>query len=938
MSQQNRNTKAAKNTPGGLDPRLKVLAFPLLLAVILLVLFAKGFVPGYVHFNNDGPLGEQNTAWQQFPSTMTGSWDDLNDIGSSGGASAPDITELETWILGPVGYSKFYPAIAMFILGMGAWTFFRQLKLSPLAAALGALATALNSSYMGNACWGTAPQQIAMAMVFFALALVMANTDETPRIVRWSRLALAGMAVGVSVMEGADNGAIFSLFVAAFVFFKSLLEEGKPALEKVGRGVGRVAVIAVFAAFIAAQTISALVGTYISGSSGSADGGMSPEEHWDWATEWSLPKRETLGIFVPGVFGYRMDTPNNMAGFLQKSYGNGEYWGGVGRTPAIDRYFDSGGTNWTQGGMMRFGYAGFYGGILVALVALFAILQSFRGENSLFPKLERHFIWFWTVALVISLLLAWGRFAIFYVVIYHLPYFSSIRNPTKFLAIFYLAMIIIFAYGIDALGRRYMQPATEKTSGKPLPFPERFMNWWADFRGFNLYWTFFCAGLFFLSAIGYAIYASKAVPMSDYLQKVGYGDDVAPLIFKFSVGQVAWFLLYLAVAIGLLILVIAGFFSGKRAMLGGLLLGAFVVADLGRADLPWIIHWDYIQKYSSNPIIDILRDKPYEHRVADIPSGMPFEELYRIEWMQHHFPYYNIQCTDIIQSSRTGTDLVAYDMALAATGPDTTYLAARRWALTNTRYFLAPSSMNGYSTLDALNGQFDPVQRPFHVVQEFNVVPKPGYDNPTDPQLWTVVSTNNGDYALIDYTAALPRAKLYSNWLVSTNDTEILKALASPNFNPQNILLVSTPQPGLPDSSKGDNSGTVDFKSYAPKKIVLSAQATAPSILLLNDHFDPNWRVSVDGKSAELLRCNYIMRGVYLTPGSHTVEFQYSQPNPPLYVTLTTMVLGVLLCGFLVSLTRKRPPAASIVEPVQRDKRASAGNRNASPEVRSASH
>ena len=69
-------------------------------------------------------------------------------------------------------------------------------------------------------------------------------------------------------------------------------------------------------------------------------------------------------------------------------------------------------------------------------------------------------------------------------------------------------------------------------------------------------------------------------------------------------------------------MVIAGVFSGKRAKLGGLLLGLLLVVDLGRADLPYIIHWDYKQKYASNPIIDFLRDKPYEHRV--VGTAVPF--------------------------------------------------------------------------------------------------------------------------------------------------------------------------------------------------------------------------------------------------------------------------------------------------------------------------
>ncbi len=55
------------------------------------------------------------------------------------------------------------------------------------------------------------------------------------------------------------------------------------------------------------------------------------QQHWDFATQWSLPKREALGFLIPGLFGYRMDTPEG-----------GVYWGAVGRDPNWDRYFASG--------------------------------------------------------------------------------------------------------------------------------------------------------------------------------------------------------------------------------------------------------------------------------------------------------------------------------------------------------------------------------------------------------------------------------------------------------------------------------------------------------------------------------------------------------------------------------------------------------------------
>jgi hypothetical protein len=174
----------------------------------------------------------------------------------------------------------------------------------------------------------------------------------------------------------------------------------------------------------------------------------------------------------------------------------------------------------------------------------------------------------------------------------------------------------------------------------------------------------------------------------------------------------------------------------------------------------------------------------------------------------------------------------------------------------------------------------------------------------------TAMATNHGDYAIFEYTAALPRAKLYSNWLVSTNTSEILQALASQYFDPEKTVLLTGPVPNVPDRSTGNNSGTVDFKSYSPKDIVLAAQADKPSVLLLNDKSDPDWHVYVDGQSAPILRCNFIMRGVYLMPGSHAVEFRYEEPHGPLNVTLATMFAGFFMCGYLFYSTHRAKAAA----------------------------
>jgi hypothetical protein len=190
-------------------------------------------------------------------------------------------------------------------------------------------------------------------------------------------------------------------------------------------------------------------------------------------------------------------------------------------------------------------------------------------------------------------------------------------------------------------------------------------------------------------------------------------------------------------------------------------------------------------------------------------------------------------------------------------------------------------------------------------VQRFDVLSKPGITQPTRLEELTAVANENGPYALFDFTGALPRAKLYASWQVNTNDQANLKTLADLNFDPEKTVLVSTPSRDLPDRATNQNSGTVAFKSYSPKQLVFDANDFAPSVLLLNDKYDPNWHVTVDGQPAELLRCNYIMRGVHLPAGPHEVVFQFILPNKPLYVTLAAIATGLFLIGLLVYLERK---------------------------------
>lgn len=111
-------------------------------------------------------------------------------------------------------------------------------------------------------------------------------------------------------------------------------------------------------------------------------------------------------------------------------------------------------------------------------------------------------------------------------------------------------------------------------------------------------------------------------------------------------------------------------------------------------------------------------------------------------------------------------------------------------------------------------------------------------------------------------------------WQVSTNDEATLKRLAEPSFEPEKQVLV-TGNVGV-STSAGAPAAPVEIVNYSPRRIELAAKADAASVLMLNNRYDAGWKATVDGKPAELLRCNFTMQGVRVPPGSHQVVFSFT--------------------------------------------------------------
>jgi hypothetical protein len=919
----------ARKQNGG--PPNYLLLFAGVLGAALAVLFYRSFQPHQVLFANDGPLGAMVAECNRLPGRFFGTWRNLWWIGAEGPSAAPSFSAILLTIFPPVLFLKIYAPLTLFFVGFSAWVFFRQIQFNPAVCLLGGIAAGLNMHFFSTACWGLGTWNISAGMIFLALA---ALTTKSIKPI-WAKAVLAGLAVGMNLMEGFDVGAIMSLYVGLFVVFLAFSEEPGLTTKTLRAGLTEVLVVA-FAALLAAHTISSLVGTQIEGVTGTNQDTETKERRWDFATQWSLPKMETARLITPGLYGYLL--AQNMTE-RDKSTG---YWGLVGQDPRIPELKSDDpqvrakviaqitqiGPLWPKEQtdmassdrsvrqavadniILRLGYivrhtgTGEYAGVLAALLAVFALANSCRGPNTPFSPAERRAVWFWGAAALFSILAAWGRFGFLYGILYHLPYFSTIRNPIKFLHPFHIIWVILAAYGLEVLHRRYL-----RNSVKRVPFlPEHIKLWWSRAAGFEKKWVSGCALAVVACLIGWVILFSYQSHLGVHIAGQGFKMPVAMNMAASTIREAAWFIGFLVLSAGVLAGILSGAWTGARANMAWIYLGALFILDLGRADLPWIHYFDYQKKYSSNVVADYLTDKkPDEQRVmgrlsprrAGSDNGPRFGPVYNF-WMQNDFPYREIQTLDFAEMPRIPImdDAYMHNFELQGTNILTTDLrpAARLWELTGTRYLLLDSGGIGL-----LNEHGDPVHHSFRPVFLLRLEQKDPTQLPEDPGDLTISPSRGGEVALIEYTNVLPRAKLFAHWETPADGPSTLATLVSPDFIPeQTVLLWSTNTVPQPSGDPAADAGSVQITDYHPKDIQLRAAAKTPAILLLNDRFHPSWSVSVDHHPATMLRCNYIMRGVFLTPGDHTVEFRYHTSLKTLYLSLCGWAAGLLVAGFLV--------------------------------------
>lgn len=118
---------------------------------------------------------------------------------------------------------------------------------------------------------------------------------------------------------------------------------------------------------------------------------------------------------------------------------------------------------------------------------------------------------------------------------------------------------------------------------------------------------------------------------------------------------------------------------------------------------------------------------------------------------------------------------------------------------------------------------------------------------------------------------AFPRV-LFAGQAQATDFEHVLATGRWPGVDLRHTVLLATTDA---DDTTSRRPGVARIVSYRNTDIRISADSPQGGWVVLNDVWQPWWRVDVDGRPATLLRANVLFRAVAVPPGRHDIRFHF---------------------------------------------------------------
>jgi len=107
-----------------------------------------------------------------------------------------------------------------------------------------------------------------------------------------------------------------------------------------------------------------------------------------------------------------------------------------------------------------------------------------------------------------------------------------------------------------------------------------------------------------------------------------------------------------------------------------------------------------------------------------------------------------------------------------------------------------------------------------------------------------------------------------------------------------------------------DSLATIKLEEYKPNYLKYTAQNANDGVAIFSEIYYPNgWKVTIDGKEVKEFRANFVLRGLSIPAGKHTIEFKFEpeivKKGSSIALFSSIGMLLLLLSGFYIESKKK---------------------------------
>lgn len=153
---------------------------------------------------------------------------------------------------------------------------------------------------------------------------------------------------------------------------------------------------------------------------------------------------------------------------------------------------------------------------------------------------------------------------------------------------------------------------------------------------------------------------------------------------------------------------------------------------------------------------------------------------------------------------------------------------------------------------------------------------------------------------------ALGNAWFVNQVIRKANDDEVMSELR--NFDPATEVVVNNKKVKavLPLQYSADSTATIQLKSYAPDALVYESNNAHDGFAVFSEMYYPHgWQATIDGKAADFYPVDYLLRGMPIPAGKHTIKFSFEPEVVTIGSYLSLAGSSLLLLWIVASLIQQ---------------------------------